>query len=163
LEVSWSNVTQGYHDILSVLYLTLVPPRPLPPRSRTTSSSTRSRASTTGPDTTLPDSPRKMNEDMKNLSRAPETAFHGKYDTLGPAVDLGRETAEWKRCRDCAEAISLCRVRDAMGKGMEPMMGLLKYVHLLFWSFACPCERLRARLIFYPGYLSEYFKQPILN
>lgn len=37
-----------------------------------------------------------------------------------------RSTDERRLLCQCAEVVSLCRVRDAMGKGMEPMMGLLK-------------------------------------
>lgn len=39
-----------------------------------------------------------------------------------------RDTPEWQTLRQCAEVVSLCRVRDAMGTGMEGMMGLLRYV-----------------------------------
>lgn len=41
-----------------------------------------------------------------------------------------RSTEDWQNLRQCAEVISLCRVRDAMGPGMEAMMGYLRYVYL---------------------------------
>jgi hypothetical protein len=44
------------------------------------------------------------------------------------AEDTRRDTDEWRTLRQCAEVVSLCRVRDAMGTGMQPMMGYLKYV-----------------------------------
>jgi len=41
------------------------------------------------------------------------------------ADDIDRNTPEWGMLRMCSEVVSICRVRDAMGKGLEPMMGLL--------------------------------------
>jgi hypothetical protein len=40
----------------------------------------------------------------------------------------GRDTEDWRTLRQCAQVLSLCRVRDAMGTGMQPMMGYLRYV-----------------------------------
>jgi hypothetical protein len=37
-----------------------------------------------------------------------------------------RDGEEWRTLRQCAEVLSLCRVRDAMGTGMQPLMGYLK-------------------------------------
>lgn len=42
-----------------------------------------------------------------------------------------RASADWQTLRHCAEIVSLCRVRDAMGPGMEAMMGYLRYVYPL--------------------------------
>jgi hypothetical protein len=39
-----------------------------------------------------------------------------------------RGTEEWRTLRQCAQVLSLCRVRDAMGTGMQPMMVYLRYV-----------------------------------
>jgi hypothetical protein len=44
----------------------------------------------------------------------------------------GRDTEDWRTLRQCAQVLSLCRVRDAMGTGMQPMMGYLRY--------AMPCS-----------------------
>ncbi len=38
----------------------------------------------------------------------------------------GRETADWRILRQCVAVISLCRVRDGMGKSLEGVMGLLR-------------------------------------
>lgn len=64
---------QGFHDIMTVLYLTLLNRVPRP--------------------------------------RKDETA-------------QGRE--EWDELVRAAEVVALCRTRDAMGKGLGPMMGMLK-------------------------------------
>lgn len=50
----------------------------------------------------------------------------GKDAQRVQSPDERRNTDQWAKLRQCAEVVSLCRVRDAMGKGMEPMMGLLK-------------------------------------
>ena len=39
-------------------------------------------------------------------------------------------TDDWSALRQCAQVVSLCRVRDAMGAGMQPMMGYLRYITL---------------------------------
>ena len=39
-----------------------------------------------------------------------------------------RDTPQWTALKQCAEVVSLCFVRDAMGRGMEPIMGYLKWV-----------------------------------
>jgi len=41
-----------------------------------------------------------------------------------------RNTDDWSALRQCAQVVSLCRVRDAMGAGMQPMMGYLRYITL---------------------------------
>lgn len=40
--------------------------------------------------------------------------------------EQGRDTQDWGELRKCAELVSLNRVRDAMGSGMEGMMALLR-------------------------------------
>ena len=52
---------------------------------------------------------------------------HQQTDPL-PPPDL--DTLQWRTLLACAEVVSLDRVRDAMGKGLEPMMGLLRSVTL---------------------------------
>jgi len=104
------NYFQGYHDIMSVLYLTYMPlPNPTP-RSRSTSQ-----------DGSLSKEAVVMNEKPDGgILERPETANGDGTDTTD------RDSLGWRTLRDCAEVLSLCRVRDAMGKGMEPMMGLLR-------------------------------------
>lgn len=63
---------QGLHDIISVLYLTLLSDRP-------------------------------------------------RRDKADP-----RARAEWAELVRAAELVTLCRTRDAMGKGLAPMMGMLR-------------------------------------
>lgn len=67
------NYFQGFHDIMTVLYLTLLTNVPRP--------------------------------------RTGETAA---------------DKEEWQKLVRAAEVVSLCRTRDAMGKGLGPMMGLLR-------------------------------------
>jgi hypothetical protein len=60
-----------------------------------------------------------------------EPAEHnrGRQDQPTQVTDTplnNRDTSGWMILRKCAEVVSTCRVRDAMGHGMEPMMGLLK-------------------------------------
>lgn len=65
---------QGFHDITTVLYLTL-------------------------------------------LSKAPRR----RAEKFTP-----EERAEWAELVRASEIVALCRTRDAMGKGLAPMMGMLK-------------------------------------
>jgi hypothetical protein len=64
----------------------------------------------------------------------------GAIETEGQrelAIAKGRDTEDWRMLRQCAQVLSLCRVRDAMGTGMQPMMGYLRYV-LLTHSLKVP-------------------------
>jgi hypothetical protein len=70
---------QGFHDIATVLYLTL-------------------------------------------LSAAPRP--RSEEEALTP-----RDRAEWAELVRAAELVALCRTRDAMGKDLSPMMGMLRYVN----------------------------------
>jgi len=142
---------------MSVLYLTFIPLPPAPIR-RSRSASVRSRErSTSGRDTPFsgamtpmsPDEARSgdhgdldetVDEKVAAESSAsgvteaegkPPTSDRGRDATSEssvPAVD--RDTPAWIALKQCAEVISVCRVRDAMGSGMEPMMGMLKCVSL---------------------------------
>jgi hypothetical protein len=49
-------------------------------------------------------------------------------DQTEPVMAEEKNTEDWQTLRQCAQALSLCRVRDAMGIGMQPMMGYLRYV-----------------------------------
>lgn len=111
---------------MSVLYLTLVPSTPLEPRSRTASLDRKKRVTVLNVSTAV---------DRSGSEKGSEPGRHdgeGWNDHVAPA-DLpppylanSRDTPEWGTLRRCAEVVSLCRVRDAMGKGLEPMMGLLR-------------------------------------
>lgn len=46
-----------------------------------------------------------------------------------------RNGREWRELRECAAAVSVFRLRDAMGKGMDGMMGWLKYGR----GYSCRC------------------------
>ena len=61
------------------------------------------------------------------------TADEKASDVSGEGGDRrtdARSTDDWRTLRQCAQVVSLCRVRDAMGAGMQPMMGYLRYVAL---------------------------------
>ncbi|WWC97846.1 hypothetical protein V866_004733 [Kwoniella sp. B9012] len=138
---------QGYHDILSVLYLTFIPPRPIPQRSRSSSRNRirkdRSNLHTPEALSVPADSGQKSHEVKvevadEKFSGSISASVDSEKDDLGvsegihekpppPSYDaISRDTAEWRELRKCAEMVSLNRVRDAMGSGMEGMMGLLR-------------------------------------
>ena len=58
--------------------------------------------------------------DVDHLRGRPETRVEVDEDKTE------QELVSWETLRQCAEIVSALRVRDAMGQGMEPMMGLLK-------------------------------------
>ena len=149
---------QGFHDIISVLYLTFIPLPPAPtPRSRSASVRSRDR-STSGRSTPFSGtmtpvavdaiSPSEKSNVDQLVKEKPDTDIAAEsaqpdaedkqptaegrrdvaFDLGAPAVD--RDTPAWIALKRCAEVVSVCRVRDAMGSGMEPMMGMLKCV----WS-----------------------------
>lgn len=45
--------------------------------------------------------------------------------------ESSRDAPAWRAARQCAEVVSVMRVRDAMGSGLEPMMGMLRYIQKL--------------------------------
>lgn len=105
---------------MSVLYLTYIP-LPQQPDHSTRSSRKSSRASST------------IGRGKATAPGSPTTNGLGIADEkLAPSLDRGGE--DWASLRQCAEVVSVCRVRDAMGPGMEAMMAYLKYVHLLTYS-----------------------------
>ncbi len=118
---------------MSVLYLTFIPLPPLPPSPRSRSRSRReardrSRSNSINGKTISAFSSG-ASTPTDELDRTPS---HKPNE--GPDLDqLPREPAApdrnspaWALLHRCAEVVSVDRVRDAMGKGMEPMMGLLK-------------------------------------
>lgn len=149
---------KGFHDIMSVLYLTFIPP-PLssPSRSRSVSVRSRDRSGTATPfngaptisndgsvielsnETPTEKSPQTAekspgSEEMEvpnqseNMTEKSERGRQNETPSRSDATPQNRDTPAWNVLRRCAEVVSICRVRDAMGHGMEPMMGLLKYV-----------------------------------
>jgi hypothetical protein len=103
---------------MSVLYLTYIPLSTRPSRSDPVSrqdSRDEIKETTTQP---LDDT---EGVDMEKDALKSE-------DQREPAKVEGRDTEEWRALRQCAQVLSLCRVRDAMGTGMQPMMGYLRYV-----------------------------------
>ena len=125
---------------MSVLYLTLVtPPLACTARRRTASSDFEKQENS--------HNSIKPVDGYEGNIRLREAPFAERYitkqDELSEArsfVDAGtnaihltrvkRDTREWEILRSCAEVISLYRVRDAMGRGLEPMMGWLRLVNL---------------------------------
>nr|WVH01959.1 ubiquinol-cytochrome C reductase hinge protein [Naematelia aurantialba] len=140
---------QGYHDIMSVLYLTFIPPKPrLVPRSRTASSGGLAKSRSGSPHTppnrpptplTLPpttEKPAPVDEKQFELETSevldpPASSTEQPDRTVSVLEDASRDTPDWILLRHCAEVVSLCRVRDAMAKGMEPMMALLRILKRL--------------------------------
>ena len=103
---------------MSVLYLTYIPLQTTTPRSGRASRQDLRDGST---DT----SPGHLNStesaDMEKDALKSE-------DQSGTGLPSARNTEDWRTLRQCAQVLSLCRVRDAMGTGMQPMMGYLRYV-----------------------------------
>jgi len=91
----------------------------------------------------LPTRPHRSGRASRQAPRDDNTTTHSLDDTEGVDVEKdalmsedqsdpdlagGRDTEDWRTLRECAQVLSLCRVRDAMGTGMQPMMGYLRYV-----------------------------------
>nr|XP_031862305.1 uncharacterized protein CI109_002270 [Kwoniella shandongensis]KAA5529377.1 hypothetical protein CI109_002270 [Kwoniella shandongensis] len=95
---------QGYHDILSVLYLTFIPPKLQAVSTPSTS----------------------QGKPPNNDETETESVVDNEKISNDPLPYDGRDTPEWQELRKCAAIVSLHRVRDAMGSGMEGMMGLLR-------------------------------------
>ncbi|ORY26234.1 rab-GTPase-TBC domain-domain-containing protein [Naematelia encephala] len=133
------NYFQGYHDIMSVLYLTFVPPKP-PPRSRARATSNARKSRSRSPHThqvrlshpPTPSPPSIVEKDPQETDneKLEETQASESIASMSES-ELSRHTPDWELLRQCAEVVSLCRVRDAMAKGMEPMMGLLRLLKRL--------------------------------
>ncbi|KAK6904424.1 hypothetical protein I203_105237 [Kwoniella mangroviensis CBS 8507] len=137
---------QGYHDIISVLYLTFIPSKPIPQRSRSSSTNRirKDRGNQRTPEALSTPAEKdqgshevKVEEADEKLSGNVSAPVQSEKDDLRlsegtheisppPSYDaISRDTPEWRELRKCAEMVSLNRVRDAMGSGMEGMMGLL--------------------------------------
>ncbi|WVR09158.1 hypothetical protein IAU60_006220 [Kwoniella sp. DSM 27419] len=138
---------QGYHDILSVLYLTFVPvaitrtkDQPTHTNRRDSFRTRRSNDVETkddlGPDLGSEDdldlvgngSDIEVDHEKSSPNRhVPEESLDDQVTPPPPySPDFYRDTEDWRELRRCAEMVSLNRVRDAMGSGMEGMMGLLR-------------------------------------
>jgi hypothetical protein len=103
---------------MSVLYLTYIP---LPKRSLRSSQASRQDSHDEIKETTTQPLDDTEGVDMEKDALKSE-------DQREPATVEGRDTEDWRALRQCAQVLSLCRVRDAMGTGMQPMMGYLRYV-----------------------------------
>ena len=132
---------------MSVLYLTFIPlPPPPQPRSRTASSRGRIRSRevsnnnsrSASRNASPPPAVRFRDEDFARLSRVDDatSAANGQAGPSRSTSPSSRRASEpprdvtklpgWKALVHCAGVVALCRVRDAMGRSMDPMMGLLK-------------------------------------
>ncbi|KAI9636676.1 rab-GTPase-TBC domain-containing protein [Dioszegia hungarica] len=104
---------QGYHDILSVFYLTYISqPAPDPLVRSRTSSRNHSRSTSARPETE-----REVGAEAEKVEDEGSAASENSEP---------RDSPEWEILRKCAEVVSVLRVRDAMGSGMEGMMGMLR-------------------------------------
>lgn len=101
---------------MSVVYLTYIPLPTKPSRSGPASNSRDEIKETT----TQP------HDDTEGVDMEKEALK--SEDQRESATVEGRDTEDWRALRQCAQVLSLCRVRDAMGTGMHPMMGYLRYV-----------------------------------
>lgn len=95
---------QGYHDISSVFLLTLLPISSLLPPPTPQHSRSRSQS---------------------RESPIPQPAAEATETT----TDEDAQRAEL--CARCLERLSLFRIRDGMGEGLEPVMGLLRLMKRL--------------------------------
>jgi hypothetical protein len=109
---------------MSVLYLTYIP-IPEPPRSQSSSRNRVQRERSEKPvNGGLTDEKRGRSASPRRGLTHPET-FSPLNGSAG-SVERHRDGANWKTLRQLAAVVSLCRIRDAMGKGLEGMMGLLR-------------------------------------
>lgn len=96
---------------MSVLYLTYIPLPMRPVRS-----SRASRQDLQKDKDSIRDGSENEKVGIPNTGAEEKSSVHG------------RDTEDWDTLRECVQVLSLCRVRDAMGTGMQPMMGYLRYV-----------------------------------
>ena len=102
---------------MSVLYLTYIP---LPV--------------TTNPRPSNTDISQSLRHEGRHSLDDNESEKVGNTDHVdGKGVEAARssDSENWRTLRQCAQVLSLCRVRDAMGTGMQPMMGYLRYVFIV--------------------------------
>ncbi|RXK39023.1 hypothetical protein M231_03753 [Tremella mesenterica] len=164
---------QGFHDIMSVLYLTFISPssrsRPkskiekIPRNSpvNTHSSTLNPHGNSSPPSSDLDDKVAEQDSLVKldtppgvgtdqtssldsslflsNMTNVKGDVVKHELEDLEdrpPPYSVGkkgRDSPEWDMLRKCAEVISVCRVRDAMGKGLEPMMGMLRILKRILY------------------------------
>lgn len=109
---------------MSVLYLTYIP-IPEPPRSRSTSRNRIQRERGEKPvNGGMAGEKRGRSASPRRGETHPE-ALSPLKGSVGSA-ERHRDGASWETLRQLAAVVSLCRIRDAMGKGLEGMMGLLR-------------------------------------
>ncbi|CED84370.1 Predicted GTPase activator protein [Phaffia rhodozyma] len=113
---------QGYHDIASVFLLTFIPLRCLVPARRQlcsrSSSQARCARSASKPDGT-------------QTSSDPVSTFDVRLCEPAETAETPLDPTSIKTLVDCLERVSLFRIRDGMGSGLEPVMGLLRVMKRL--------------------------------
>jgi hypothetical protein len=118
-----SLALQGYHDIASVFLLTYLP------LSVLLGTSARSRSRSPGPAAPSADGPRRAR------SRSSSRSQRGVTSTEQSPAAARLEDAAIRRQAalvvECVERLSLHRIRDGLGLGLEPVMGLLRCVLLV--------------------------------
>ncbi|WVQ75403.1 hypothetical protein IAR50_005024 [Cryptococcus sp. DSM 104548] len=130
---------QGFHDILTVFYLNYLPPKPIPTgRERSMSrrfereqARSRSRSQSQGRSRSHSSSATDLPRLPTPSKTPPPLAMTPPEDAIVDTDRRERDTEEWRELRRCVEVLCLTRVRDAMGSGMEGMMGLLKLLQNL--------------------------------
>jgi hypothetical protein len=140
-------ILQGYHDIISVLYLTFLPYTP-PQRSRSTSRSSSptrptarerhaSRSRSRGASKSPLSVPSPGNVNRTDGRRGSGHSEDGRHTARERSQDL----PEWQVLLDCCDAVSLLRIRDGMTKGLAPVIGYLRQV----FENSCLAESLAER------------------
>ncbi|ODN91450.1 hypothetical protein L198_05966 [Cryptococcus wingfieldii CBS 7118] len=130
---------QGFHDILSVFYLNYFPPKPIPTgRERSMSRRLEREQARSRSRSRYQSQSQSQSSSMMDLPGLLTPAKTPPPLTMTPPENAivdpdlrERDTEEWRELRKCVEVLCLTRVRDAMGSGMEGMMGLLKLLQNL--------------------------------
>lgn len=115
---------------MSVLYLTFIP---LPVPDSPSRASSKRRRERSGDSSSISNDGLPLAKEESQTSPSKTTHRFDVADRQAEELQDGSEQQNyrekgWTCLRQCAEVVSLCRVRDAMGHTMDPMMGLLKCV-----------------------------------
>ena len=123
---------------MSTLYLTFIPlPPPSQSRSRSASIRGRIRSREASQVNSRASSPMRHANGLTKEEEPSQSRSVSRDDSRSSSprrVNGLRSVRDvtmlpgWKPLVQCAEVVAVCRVRDAMGKSMDPMMGLLKFV-----------------------------------
>lgn len=118
------NYFQGFHDIMTVLYLTFLD------RTPRRGSVEEGKRDTVDEKAEAVDEKADVVEVVEEKGEVDEKAE--VVDEKVPEVDEQRFEVDeegqrqWDELLAAAEVVSLCRVRDAMGTSLGPMMGMLR-------------------------------------